>query len=82
VKKPTTRMRRLKARAVGVIASIAFVGVAAGASFDLDEHPALAKAPVAALPVAPAVNAPCPSLPQSTLPPSRSRSPSSTLSLA
>ena len=36
--KSTPRARRYKARAVGVIASIAFVGVAAGASFELDEH--------------------------------------------
>jgi hypothetical protein len=54
----TPRVRRLKARAFGIVASIAFVGVAAGASFGLDEHPALAKAAVAPVPAAPAVEAP------------------------
>jgi uncharacterized protein YcbK (DUF882 family) len=44
VKQSLPRARRYKARAVGVIASIAFVGVAAGASFELDEHPDLPKA--------------------------------------
>jgi hypothetical protein len=43
VKQSTTRARRYKARAVGVVASILFVGVAAGASFELDEHPDLPK---------------------------------------
>ena len=42
--KPASRARRFKARAVGVVASIAFVGVAAGATFELDEHPDLPKA--------------------------------------
>jgi hypothetical protein len=37
------RARRFRARVVGVIASIAFVGVAAGASFELDEHSDLPK---------------------------------------
>jgi hypothetical protein len=46
--KSTPRASRFKARAVGVIASIAFVGVAAGASFELDEHPDLPKAPAPA----------------------------------
>ena len=50
MKQTTPRARRYKARAVGVIASIAFVGVAAGASFELDEHPDLPKA-VAPAPV-------------------------------
>ncbi|MBA2683418.1 MAG: DUF882 domain-containing protein [Gemmatimonadaceae bacterium] len=45
MKTSSPRARRYKARAVGVIASIAFVGVAAGASFELDEHPDLPKAP-------------------------------------
>ncbi len=49
--KSTPRARRYKARAVGVIASIAFVGVAAGASFELDEHPDLPNA----LPASPIV---------------------------
>ena len=53
MKTSTLRARRYKARAVGVIASIAFVGVAAGASFELDEHPELRKA----LPVAPLATA-------------------------
>jgi hypothetical protein len=44
VKRSSTRVRRYKARAIGVAASIAFVGVAAGASFELDEHPDLPKA--------------------------------------
>jgi uncharacterized protein YcbK (DUF882 family) len=44
VKQSTPRARRFKARAVGVIASVAFVGVAAGASFELDDHPDLPKA--------------------------------------
>jgi hypothetical protein len=48
VKETTPRARRFKARAVGVIASVAFVGVAAGASFELDEHPDLPKAPTPA----------------------------------
>jgi uncharacterized protein YcbK (DUF882 family) len=48
VKTSTPRVRRYKARAIGVVASIAFVGVAAGASFELDEHPDLPKAPPAA----------------------------------
>lgn len=43
MKKPSIRARRYKARAVGVVASILFVGVAAGASFELDEHPDLPK---------------------------------------
>jgi hypothetical protein len=55
VKESTPRARRYKARAVGVIASIAFVGVAAGASFELDEHPDLPKA-VAPAPVTTAVD--------------------------
>lgn len=46
MKHPTSRARRFTARAIGVFASIAFVGVAAGASFELDEHPDLRKAPV------------------------------------
>ena len=33
----------IQGRAVGVVASIVFVGVAAGASFELDEHPDLPK---------------------------------------
>jgi hypothetical protein len=49
VKESTPRARRLKARAIGVVASAAFVGVAAGASFDLDEHPDLPKAAAPAL---------------------------------
>jgi Peptidase M15 len=53
VKTSTPRVRRYKARVVGVIASIAFVGVAAGASFELDEHPDLPKA----LPAAPLTTA-------------------------
>jgi len=44
VKRPNIRVRRYKARVVGVMASIAFVGVAAGATFELDEHPDLPKA--------------------------------------
>ena len=44
MKESTPRARRFKARAVGVIASIAFVAVAAGASFELDEHTDLPKA--------------------------------------
>lgn len=48
MKESTPRARRFKARAVGVIASVAFVGVAAGASFELDEHPDLPKAPTPA----------------------------------
>jgi len=48
VKASTPRARRFRARAVGVIASVAFVGVAAGASFELDEHPDLPKAPTPA----------------------------------
>jgi hypothetical protein len=56
VKQSTTRARRFQTRAVGVIASIAFVGVAAGASFELDEHPDLPK--VAPATVAPAIAAP------------------------
>lgn len=44
MKESTPRARRYKARAVGVIASVAFVGVAAGASFELDAHPDLPKA--------------------------------------
>jgi len=39
VRRPSTRVRRFKARAVALVTSIAFVGVAAGASFELDEHP-------------------------------------------
>jgi uncharacterized protein YcbK (DUF882 family) len=58
VKHSTTRARRFRTRAVGVIASIAFVGVAAGASFELDEHPDVPKAVVPAVPVAPAIAAP------------------------
>ncbi|HEY8793488.1 MAG TPA: hypothetical protein VIM15_00975 [Gemmatimonadaceae bacterium] len=54
MKQSTPRARRYKARAVGVIASIAFVGVAAGASFELDEHPDLPKT-VALAPVTTAV---------------------------
>ncbi len=53
----TTRARRFKARAAGVITSIAFVGIAAGASFELDEHPDLPKASSATFPVAPAIAA-------------------------
>jgi hypothetical protein len=56
VKHSTTRARRYKSRAVGVIASIAFVGVAAGASFELDEHSDLPKASTAT--VAPAIVVP------------------------
>ncbi|HLB09951.1 MAG TPA: D-Ala-D-Ala carboxypeptidase family metallohydrolase [Gemmatimonadaceae bacterium] len=44
MKESTPRARRYRARAVGVIASVAFVAVAAGASFELDEHPDLPKA--------------------------------------
>jgi uncharacterized protein YcbK (DUF882 family) len=58
VKQSTTRARRYKARAVGIIASIGFIGVAAGASFELDEHPDLptARPLLPAVPVvAPAV---------------------------
>ena len=44
MKHTTTRARRYKARAVGVISSIALVGVAAGATFELDEHTDLPKA--------------------------------------
>jgi Peptidase M15 len=58
VKISTTRARRFKARAVGVIASLAFVGVAAGASFELDEHPGATKAVIPPVPVAPAIVAP------------------------
>ncbi len=54
MKQSTPRARRYKARAVGVIASIAFVGVAAGASFELNEHPDLPKT-VAPAPVTTAV---------------------------
>jgi hypothetical protein len=39
VRHPSTRVRRFKARAVALVTSIAFVGIAAGASFELDEHP-------------------------------------------
>jgi uncharacterized protein YcbK (DUF882 family) len=42
--RPNPRARLIRARVVGVIASIAFVGVAAGASFDLDAHSDLPKA--------------------------------------
>lgn len=56
MKQSIPRARRYKARAVGVIASIAFVGVAAGASFELDEHPDLPKA-APAMPVATAAAA-------------------------
>ncbi|HSU92522.1 MAG TPA: D-Ala-D-Ala carboxypeptidase family metallohydrolase [Gemmatimonadaceae bacterium] len=52
MKHSNPRARRFTARAVGVMASIAFVGVAAGASFELDEHPDLPKA-AAPAPVAP-----------------------------
>lgn len=58
MKHSTTRARRFTARAVGVVASIAFVGVAAGASFELDEHPDLAKPAVAPVPVALSLDAP------------------------
>ena len=54
MKRSNPRASRFKARAVGVIASIAFVGVAAGASFELDEHPDLPKATAPEL-VAPVV---------------------------
>jgi uncharacterized protein YcbK (DUF882 family) len=56
MKQSNPRARRLGARVVGVVASIAFVGVAAGASFELDEHPDVPKAsapePVATMIVA------------------------------
>jgi Peptidase M15 len=55
VKHSTTRARRYKARAVGVIASIALVGIAAGASFELDEHPDVPKAAAPPVPVLPAI---------------------------
>jgi Peptidase M15 len=58
VKHSTTRARRLKARAVGVVASLAFVGVAAGASFELDEHPDVANPAIPPVPVAAAIAAP------------------------
>lgn len=48
---PSTRARRYWARAVGIVASIMLVGVAAGASSELDEHADLPKV------VAPAPNA-------------------------
>jgi hypothetical protein len=58
VKHSTTRARRFKARAVGVVASLAFVGVAAGASFELDAHPDVANPAIPPVPVAAAIAAP------------------------
>jgi Peptidase M15 len=58
VKHSTTRARRFGGRAASVVASIAFVGIAAGASFELDEHPDLAKPAVPPVPVALSLDAP------------------------
>jgi len=57
----TTRARRFRARAVGVAASIAFVGVAAGATFGPDGRSDLAKPtepPAPVVPVALSLDAP------------------------
>ncbi|MGE5729791.1 MAG: D-Ala-D-Ala carboxypeptidase family metallohydrolase [Gemmatimonas sp.] len=58
MKQFTTRARRFRSRAVGVVASIAFVGVAAGASVELDGRPDLAKPAEPPAPVALALDAP------------------------
>ncbi|HMA02812.1 MAG TPA: D-Ala-D-Ala carboxypeptidase family metallohydrolase [Gemmatimonadaceae bacterium] len=58
MKQFTTRARRFRSRAVGVVASIAFVGVAAGASVELDGRPDLAKPTEPGAPVALALDAP------------------------
>jgi hypothetical protein len=58
VTQTNARARRYKARAAGIIASIALVGVTAGASVELDEHPEVpavaAAAIVSAAPAKPA----------------------------
>jgi len=54
----TTRARRFRARAVGVVASIAFVGVAAGASFEPVGRPDVAKPAEPPTAVALSVDAP------------------------
>lgn len=54
----TTRARRYRARAVGVVASIAFVGVAAGASFEPDARADVARPAEPPTPVALSLDAP------------------------